>query len=118
MFIVEPIVNVFSVYVSFIFAVLFGLFEAYPVIFQGVYHMDLGVSGLPFIGSGVGLLIGVAFFVLMDKFIYNPKNGYGTRGKRDENGKLILSPPETELPPAKIGAFLPPNIAFLVGLDW
>lgn len=105
MLVVEPIVSVFSIYVSFIFAVLFGFFEAYPVIFQGVYHMDLGVSGLPFIGSGVGLLIGVTFFVIMDKFVYNPRNQDGTRGRRDENGKLILSAPETKLLPAKIGAF-------------
>lgn len=115
MLIVEPIVSVFSIYVSFIFAVLFGFFEAYPVIFQGVYHMDLGVSGLPFIGSGVGLLIGVTFFVIMDKFVYNPRNQDGTRGSRDENGKLILSAPETKLLPAKIGAFCLPISLFWLG---
>lgn len=115
MLVVEPIVSVFSIYVSFIFAVLFGFFEAYPVIFQGVYHMGLGVSGLPFIGCGVGLLMGVAFFIVIDKNVYNPKNQDGTRGKRDENGKLILSAPETKLLSAKIGALCLPISLFWLG---
>lgn len=115
MLIEEPIVSVFSIYISFTFAVLFGFFEAYPVIFQELYHMDLGVAGLPFLGSGVGLVCGVSLFVYMDKFVYYPMNPNGTRGNRDNEGNLILSPPETQLLPAKIGAVCLPISLFWLG---
>lgn len=67
MLVVEPIVFVFSVYVAFIFAILFGFFEAYAVIYRGVYHMSMGISGLPFIGIGVGLWIGAFFYLYIDR---------------------------------------------------
>lgn len=113
MLFVEPIVLVFTIYISFVFAVLFGFFEAYPIIFKGVYHMSLGVSGLPFLGVGVGLMSGVAFFILLDKMIYNPKNPDGTRGKRDENGNLIMGAPESKLLAAKVGA-----VSLPISLFW
>lgn len=63
MLFVEPIVGLTSIYVAFVFGVLFGFFEAFPIVFRGVYRMSTGVSGLPFIGVGVGLLLGVAVYV-------------------------------------------------------
>ncbi|EGW34279.1 polyamine transport protein, partial [Spathaspora passalidarum NRRL Y-27907] len=110
----EPIVFFFSVYVSFIFAVLFAFFEAFPVIFRGVYHMDLGVSGLTFISVGIGLILGIAFYVVLDKVYYFPKNPDGTRGKRDENGNIVWDAPETKLLVAQIGSvFLPISLFWL-----
>lgn len=115
MLFVEPIVCVLSIYVAFVFAVLFAFFESYPVIFEGSYHMDMGVSGLPFLGIGVGLLAGVSFYVVLDRYVYSPKNPDGTRGKRDENGGLIMGSPESKLLPAKIGAVCLPISLFWLG---
>ena len=112
MLMVEPIVSIFTIYISFVFAVLFGFFEAFPIIFQGTYGMSLGVSGLPFLGVGIGLIGGVIFFVILDKTIYNPKNPDGTRGKRDENGNLIFGPPENKLLSGKVGAICLPIALF------
>lgn len=111
----EPIVLIMSVYIAFIFAVLFGFFEAFPVIFRGVYHMDLGISGLTFIGVGIGLVLGVIFYVLLDLFYYFPKNPDGTRGKRDEEGKIIFDPPESKLLVGKVGAVCLPIALFWLG---
>lgn len=111
----EPIVFILSLYISFIFAVLFGFFEAFPVIFRGVYHMDLGVSGLPFISVGIGLFLGVLLYVILDKVIFFPKNPDGTRGKRDENGNIIWDPPEKKLLVGKIGAPCLPIALFWLG---
>lgn len=114
MLVVEPIVCVTSIYVAFVFAVLFGFFEAFPVIFRGVYHMDDGVSGLPFIAVGVGLILGVLCFIILDRIKFFPKNPDGTRGKRDENGNFIWDAPETRLLVAMIGAlFLPVALFWL-----
>lgn len=113
MLVEEPIVLIMSVYIAFIFAVLFGFFEAFPIIFRGTYHMGIGISGLPFIGVGLGLVLGVFFYMVLDHVKYFPKNANGTRGKRDENGQFVWDPPEAKLLPGKVGA-----VALPVGLFW
>lgn len=108
MLVSEPIVVVLSLYASLVFAILFGFFEAYPVIYRGVYGMGEGTSGLAFIGIGVGLLFATAIYIYIDRTVFYPLNADGTRGRRDENGQLIINPPEMYLLPAKVGApFLP-----------
>ena len=111
----DLIVSLMSIYVAFIFAVLFGFFEAFPVIFRGVHHMSIGVSGLPFISVGLGLISGVVLYVLLDHFIYFPKNPDGTRGRRDENGNIIWAAPEEKLLVGKIGAVCLPIALFWMG---
>lgn len=115
MLVVEPIVAVLSIYVAFVFAVLFGFFEAFPIIFISVYNMEQGVSGLPFISVGVGLFLGVVFYVVMDKFVYFPKNPDGTRGKRDEKGNIIWDAPETRLFLGQVGSVCLPISLFWLG---
>ncbi|SCW01726.1 LAFE_0E05908g1_1 [Lachancea fermentati] len=128
MLIVEPTVLVFSIYVAFIFAVLFAFFEAYPVIFRGVYHMSTGVSGLAFIGIGVGLWLGAIFYIFIDRRYFFPPAPAGTpplseptsrrtapfRGKRDPvTGHLLPLKPERFLLICKIG-----SIALPISLFW
>lgn len=128
MLVVEPIVLVFSIYVAFIFAVLFAFFEAYPVIYQGVYHMDAGISGLPFLGIGIGLYIASMFYVYIDRKYLFPKPPPGTpnlsnptslrvspyRGKRDPiTNELLPIHPEDLLLACKIG-----SISLPIALFW
>ena len=115
MLIKEPIVLVLSIYIAFVFAVLFGFFEAFPIIFRGVYHMDSGVSGLPFLAVGLGLVSGVLFYLILDKTYYFPKNPDGTRGKKDENGNPIWDAPEKKLLLGKIGGICLPISLFWMG---
>lgn len=100
----EPIVIVLSIYTAFVVSILFGFFEAYPVIYSGVYHFHGGVSSLPFIGIGLGLALGVGVFVVIDRTIFYPIQPDGTRVPKDENGNPVFPPAETRLLPAKIGA--------------
>ncbi|CCH60624.1 hypothetical protein TBLA_0D01160 [Henningerozyma blattae CBS 6284] len=128
MLVVEPIVLVFSIYVAFIFAVLFAFFEAYPVIYRGVYHMSIGISGLPFLGIGIGLWLGSAFYLFIDRKYLFPAPPKGTpplanstslrttpyRGKRNaETGELVPILPEDLLLACKFGA-----VALPVALFW
>lgn len=114
MLVVEPIVCLTSLYIAFVFAVLFGFFEAFPIIFRGVYQMGPGPSGLPFIGVGVGLILGVSGYIALDYFKYFPKNPDGTRGKFDEDGKPVWDAPETRLLVAEVGSlFLPVALFWL-----
>ncbi|KAK5779975.1 hypothetical protein RI543_002515 [Arxiozyma heterogenica] len=128
MLVVEPIVLVFSIYVAFIFAVLFAFFEAYPVIYRGVYLMDIGISGLPFLGIGLGLWLGSLLYIIIDRKYLFPKAPEGTpdlahpvslrvtpyRGHRDPvTNELLPINPESLLLSCKIG-----SIALPVALFW
>lgn len=104
MLFVEPIVLVFSIYTAFVFAVLFGFFEAYPIIFKGIYGMSLGVSSLPFLGVGLGLLLGSLLYVLIDKYIFFKHWPDGYIGMKDKDGNKIPPTPESRLLTCKIGS--------------
>lgn len=115
MLLVEPIVFATSVYTAFVFAVLFGFFEAYPIIFRGVYRMDVGVSGLTFIGVGIGLVGGVVLYILIPHKRFFPLQPDGRRGRRDENGNMIWDAPETRLVVAQFASVFLPIALFWLG---
>ena len=99
----EPIVQAVALYSSFAFAVLFGFFEAYPFVFQREYGMNLGETGLCFLGIAAGLCLGCLIYLVQDRVFYVPAH-------RKHNGS---PPPEARLIPAMIGSGLMP-----VGLFW
>ncbi|AMD18581.1 HBL321Wp [Eremothecium sinecaudum] len=129
MLMVEPIVFVFSLYVSFVFAVLFAFFESYPLIFRQLYHFSMGNYGLTFLGISVGLWIGSAFYIWYDRRYLFPKAPAGTppldlptssrttpfRGHRDENGNIVPLKPESIMFVAKVGSVALPAALFWIG---
>ncbi|KAK9330066.1 major facilitator superfamily domain-containing protein [Lipomyces starkeyi] len=102
MLVFEPIVLALSLYMSFVFAVLFGFFEAFPFVFTTVYDFNSGDTGLTFLGIGVGLSIGAAIYLFLDRTKYVPAMRLP-----------VPPPPESRLLPAKIGA-----VALPIGLFW
>jgi DHA1 family multidrug resistance protein-like MFS transporter len=64
MLVTERIVLLLSVYMAFIYGLLYLFLTAYPLVFQGVHGMNLGVGGLPFFGMIAGqLLAGTVIFI-------------------------------------------------------
>ncbi|KAI0149024.1 major facilitator superfamily domain-containing protein [Pestalotiopsis sp. NC0098] len=57
MFFREPILFFLSLYMSFIYGVLFLKFTAYPVVFQQSRGWSLSISGLSFLGIAAGMLL-------------------------------------------------------------
>ena len=98
----EPVVLLVSIYMSFIYGLLYCFLTAYPLVFQGVHHFNPGVSGLPFFGMVVGLVL-VAAYIIWSSGSYNKKLA--------ANGGLPV--PEWRLPPVIIGGVL-----FAAGLFW
>lgn len=47
----EPIVIACSLYMAYIYAILYMFFESFPIIFQGVYGFKPGIIGLPYLAS-------------------------------------------------------------------
>ena len=57
----EPIVLLISLYMAFIYGLLYLFLTAYPLVFQGVHGFNPGVGGLPFFGMITGELLAVSF---------------------------------------------------------
>lgn len=102
MLVTEPIVLLVSMYMSFIYGLVYALLKAYPYVFSHVYGLSVGVRSLPFLG----LLLGILLALLL---ILSQHQGYIR--KLEENGGKVV--PEWRLEPPIVGA-----IVFPVGLFW
>ncbi|KAI1179751.1 polyamine transporter 1 [Nemania sp. FL0916] len=98
----EPIVTLVSVYMAFIYGLLYLFLTAYPLVFQGVHHFNAGQSGLAFIGMVLGQLI-AGIVVLCTQPWYQRKLA-------SNNGMPI---PEWRLPIVIVG-----GVAFTGGIFW
>ncbi|KAL9039113.1 MAG: hypothetical protein Q9214_005009, partial [Letrouitia sp. 1 TL-2023] len=63
MLMTEPIILLVSIYMSFVYGLVYCLLEAYPFVFEEVYGFTPGVSGLPFLGLIIGQALGCAFIL-------------------------------------------------------
>ena len=104
----EPIVFFFSLYTGFNFSVLFGFFDAFPLVFGNVYHFEPGFSGLTFLGIGFGCCAGVATAMLLNRLWYHKEY---LKSHRDGKGGTVA--PEHRLHAAMLGSFGLP-----IGLFW
>ena len=98
----EPTLLAVSLYMSFIYGLVYALLEAYPYVFEKIYGMTPGVAGLTFIGLFIGIVLGLGFLLLDDVFY---------RRKLIENDNVPV--PEWRLRPTLLGAPV-----FAVSLFW
>lgn len=98
----EPIILLLSIYMSFIYGLLYLFFTAYPLVFVGVHHFNLGQSGLTFFGLIIGELL-ATFTIILQVPWYNRKLAAN-------NGIPI---PEWRLPNMMVG-----GVAFAGGIFW
>jgi hypothetical protein len=57
MFFTEPIVAAITIYLSFVYGILYTFLTAYPLVFQGIHGMKPGIGGLPFFGMVTGMIL-------------------------------------------------------------
>ncbi|PMD40175.1 MFS multidrug transporter [Hyaloscypha variabilis F] len=98
----EPIVMAVTVYMSFIYGLMYALLDAYPIVFQEIHGMNEGVGGLPFIGLIVGEFAGGLYILWGQKEYVR---------KLVANGGVPV--PEWRLWPAVVG-----GVFFTIGLFW
>jgi hypothetical protein len=87
---------------SYCYAVIFIYFEAYPVVFNGIYGFNAGEVGLAFLAIGFGILLAtpvVSYF-----------NKRSLAIRRQNGGKPV---PESRLPQVSLSAPL-----FVIGFFW
>ncbi|MCJ1300577.1 hypothetical protein MMC08_003374 [Hypocenomyce scalaris] len=102
MLVLEPILNLVTIYMALIYGILYLFFEAYPISFQEQRGWNDGVGALPFLGITVGVFVGVIIIVYLTKTRY--------ARKMKKHGKAV---PEERLVAMMIGAVMLP-----VGLFW
>ncbi|KAJ5166757.1 uncharacterized protein N7482_005538 [Penicillium canariense] len=98
----EPIVFLISLWMSFVYGLMYALLGAYPVVFGGIYGMNLGVGSLPFIGLIIGELLAGGYTLL---------NQTSYVKKLEANNNIPI--PEWRLPPSILG-----GVCFTIGLFW
>ncbi|KAI1296157.1 MFS general substrate transporter [Xylaria venustula] len=102
MLFLEPILLLMTIYLAFVYGILYLWFFSYPVAFQTHRGWSAGLASLPFIAIIIGILLGAGFI------IWYTLTRYVTQLRT--HGKLA---PEERLPPMIVGAVLLP-----VGLFW
>jgi MFS transporter, DHA1 family, multidrug resistance protein len=102
MLVSEPIVLLLSIYMAFIYGLLYLFLTAYPLVFQGKYHMTPGIGGLPFFGMICGQLAAGALMILRQP---------SYRRKLAANGNIPI--PEWRCPEIIAG-----GVSFVGGLFW
>ena len=80
----EPIVLLFALYISIVYATLYAFFAAFPIVFQQIRHFSPGEGGLAFLGVGAGVVLGTSRAPYQSKL-------YWRAMERSETGK---APPE------------------------
>lgn len=98
----EPIVFLVSLYMAFIYGLMYALLGAYPVVFQGIHGMAPGVGSLPFIGLIIGEFMGGIFSLIFMR-------RYAKKLSRNNN----IPVPEWRLPPCIVG-----GVVFAGGMFW
>lgn len=90
----EPMLMAVTLYVSFVYAVVYLLFEAFPIVFGLLHRFRPGAVGLTFLSFLTGCILGILYAVLVDQKLYN---------RRMRRGGLHRLPPESRLWPTIIG---------------
>lgn len=91
MFLFEAIILFTCVYLSIAYAIFYLFFEAYPLIFEGIYNFNTGTAGLPFLAIGVGALFSVAIFLYWDSILMRAKKANAPWTEVEEYRRLPLA---------------------------
>ncbi|PYI11074.1 MFS general substrate transporter [Aspergillus sclerotiicarbonarius CBS 121057] len=101
----EPMVFLLNLYIALIYGLLYVWFESFAIVFEGIYHFNLGQQGLAYIGILTGALLTIPpYYWWMHRYLeprFDPQTGN--------------LPPEARLPPAIVGGFFIPICLFWFG---
>lgn len=87
----EPIVSTTCAYLALVYTIFYISFQAFPIIFQQLYHLSPGVAGLTFLSIGVGALISMPIFWTWDNYLLRAQNRNAEWVKREEYRRLPLA---------------------------
>jgi MFS family permease len=89
MLIYEPIVLAICIYLSFAYAVFYMFFQAFPIIYEGIYGFSAGEEGLTFLPIGIGAVFSGAVYLIWDAIL---RRGEARKAKWVESDKYRRLP--------------------------
>ncbi|KAK8078491.1 major facilitator superfamily transporter [Apiospora saccharicola] len=104
MILTELIVTSVCLYLALVYAIFYMSFQAYPRIFQGLYGLSPGVTGLCFLPIGGGCLVGLPIFFGYDHVL---------RRAQKQNKSWVQQEEYRRVPLACLGGPL-----FVISLLW
>ncbi|EDO14789.1 hypothetical protein Kpol_358p7 [Vanderwaltozyma polyspora DSM 70294] len=69
----EPIILAFDIYTALCYGIFYLFFEAFPIVFVGIYNFTPVELGLSFMGFQVGDVLSYAIYLLFEKKYIKPK---------------------------------------------
>ncbi|KAJ7286871.1 major facilitator superfamily domain-containing protein [Mycena rebaudengoi] len=69
----EPALAFANIYLGFVYAIFYLWFEAFPIVFNGIYHFNEGVGGLPFLAFIVSGGLTYTVYCLYQKYHIAPR---------------------------------------------
>ncbi|KIW13770.1 hypothetical protein PV08_08961 [Exophiala spinifera] len=96
--VLSPIVLLLSLLCAFIFGLLFLLFTTFPAVFEEQYHFSASVSGLSYLGVGIGMGVSLGTFATVSDKLHK---SLGDAPKPEERLKPVM----WVLPAVPIGIF-------------
>ncbi|KAJ3477690.1 hypothetical protein NLG97_g8773 [Lecanicillium saksenae] len=99
----EPIVLITSIYVIIIYGTMYLNFAAYPIVFQSARGWGVGLGGVAFTGTAIGVVLATVAAYIDYK--------YYVKAQKEKNTAIL--PPEYRLRSTIVGSLLIP-----IGLFW
>ncbi|KAH8667932.1 major facilitator superfamily domain-containing protein [Tricladium varicosporioides] len=87
----ELIVLATCLYLSLAYGIFYMYFEAYPIIFEGIYGQSSGESGLMFLPIGGGTVAAIALFLWYDSYLRKAQLQGKAWTQKEESRRLPLA---------------------------
>lgn len=87
----EPIVSATCAYLSLIYGIFYMYFEAYPIVYQGIYKMSPGIAGLMFLPIFAGAALATSIFIYYDTFLRRAQRQNKSWTRKEEARRLPLA---------------------------
>ncbi|KAK3048833.1 hypothetical protein LTS18_012863, partial [Coniosporium uncinatum] len=91
MIVTEPLVAFSCLYLSFVYALFYIFFQAYPIIYKGTYGFTNGEEGLAFLPIGIGACIACAIYLAYDAILRRAKAAGAPWSRSEEFRRLPLA---------------------------
>ncbi|OWZ28764.1 spermine transporter [Cryptococcus neoformans c45] len=97
----EPIIILFTFYLSFVYALLYATFFAFPIAFEEIRGWSMGMTGVTFVSIIIGIAIANCLMPIQERLYRQHSEKYGPA-------------PEARLYPMMLGALVLPVALFIL----
>ncbi|KAM0551300.1 hypothetical protein ACHAPJ_008403 [Fusarium lateritium] len=87
----ELIVAASSIYIAMAYSVYYMFFQAYPIVFKGIYKMPSTTTGLMYLPIAAGVCLGLVIFLLWDAYYERSKKIGRSWAQKKEYSRLPLA---------------------------